>query len=173
MSRAARALLAATLVAAILGLAWSRNRGTPSPSGPGVAQVSAVADGDTIDVSLNGHSERVRLLGIDTPETVDPRKPVGCFGPEASHETKTLLPPGTWVRLERDEELRDRYGRLLAYVIRLPDELSINRHLLAHGFADTLRLGPNKAHLADFAAARNAAKADALGAWGACPHPFE
>lgn len=144
----------------------------PRFSGPGVARVRTVADGDTIDVSLNGHTERVRLLGIDTPETVDPRRPVGCFGPEASHETKTMLPSGTWVRLERDAELRDRYGRLLAYVTRLPDEVSVNEHLLANGFADTLRIGPNKAYVGDYAAARNRARAERIGAWGACPHPF-
>ena len=155
-------------------LVWARvGRVTSQSTKPGMAQVSSVADGDTIDVTLDGHTERVRLLGIDTPETVDPRRPVGCFGPEASHETKALLPPGTWVRLERDVELRDRYGRLLASVTRMPDKLVVNRHLLAGGFADTLRIGPNKAYLADFAAARNQARAQKLGAWGACPSPFE
>lgn len=171
-----RLALVITLVAAVALVAAVRAHasGTDArPSGPGVARVRTVADGDTIDVSLNGHTERVRLLGIDTPETVDPRRPVGCFGPEASHETKSILQPGTWVRLERDVELRDRYGRLLAYVTRLPDELSVNEHLLANGFADTLRIGPNKAYLGDYAAARNRARAGGLGAWGACPQPFE
>ena len=141
-------------------LVWARvGRVTSQSTKPGMAQVSSVADGDTIDVTLDGHT--------------DPRRPVGCFGPEASHETKALLPPGTWVRLERDVELRDRYGRLLAYVTRMPDKLVVNRHLLAGGFADTLRIGPNKAYLADFAAARNQARAQKLGAWGACPSPFE
>lgn len=167
-----RALLIAAL-AALAAFGWLHaSREQPAFSGPGVAQVSSVSDGDTIDVSLNGHTERVRLLGIDTPETVDPRRPVGCFGPESSHETKGLLPVGTWVRLERDVELRDRYGRLLAYVTRLPDELSVNQHLLAGGFADTLRIGPNKAYLSDYAAARNQARDQKLGAWGACPDPF-
>ena len=166
-------VVAFVVVVAAAVVLRTRTGGTDSrPSGPGVAQVRTVADGDTIDVRLDGHTERVRLLGIDTPETVDPRRPVGCFGPEASHETKTMLRPGTWVRLERDVELRDRYGRLLAYVTRLPDEVSVNQHLLANGFADTLRIGPNKAYLGDYAAARNRARAERLGAWGACPQPF-
>lgn len=160
-------------IAAVVLVGWSwLGRHPDEFEGPGVARVVSVADGDTIDVSLDGHTQRVRLLGIDTPETVDPRRPVGCFGPEASHETKRLLTPGTWVRLERDVELRDRYGRLLAYVTRLDDDLSINRHLLAGGFADTLRIGPNTAYVADFAAARNRARSRRLGAWGACAEPF-
>lgn len=55
---------------------------------------------------------------------------------------------------------------------RLPDEVSVNEHLLANGFADTLRIGPNKAYVGDYAAARNRARAERIGAWGACPHPF-
>ena len=171
MKRLVLILVLASAVATVV-IARSGGGSAPAYSGPGVARVRTVADGDTIDVSLNGHTERVRLLGIDTPETVDPRRPVGCFGPEASHETKSMLPGGTWVRLERDVELRDRYGRLLAYVTRLPDELSVNEHLLANGFADTLRIGPNKGYVGDYAAARNRARDLGLGAWGACPHPF-
>ena len=76
-----------------------------------------------------GRDERVRLIGIDTPETVDPRKPVQCFGKEASDHTKALLPAGTAVRLERDAEARDRYDRLLAYVYRASDGLFVNLEL--------------------------------------------
>ncbi len=69
----------------------------------------------------------MRILGADTPETVDPRKPVQCFGPEASAYTKRRLAPGTRVTLETDAEVRDKYGRLLAYVyvggVRYDDEL--------------------------------------------------
>src|SRR4051812_19756968 len=79
------------------------------------ARVTRVVDGDTLVVAVDGHDEKVRLIGIDTPETVDPRKPVQCFGKEASRRMSELLPPGSEVRLERDAELRDRYGRLLAY----------------------------------------------------------
>lgn len=80
------------------------------------ATVERVVDGDTI-VLAGG--ERVRLIGVDTPETKDPRKPVQCFGEAASAHTSALLPPGTAVRLEHDVEPRDRYGRTLAYVYRV------------------------------------------------------
>ena len=76
-----------------------------------------VVDGDTIAVAFGAHTENVRLIGIDTPETKHPTKPVECFGPEASAHTAELLPPGTPVDLERDVEARDVYDRLLAYVV--------------------------------------------------------
>src|SRR5262245_61227833 len=82
--------------------------GTSSDS-TGNAVVRRVIDGDTIDVSIGSRHERVRLIGIDTPETKDPRKPVQCYGPQASALTESLLPDGTAIRLERDEEARDDY----------------------------------------------------------------
>src|SRR5205085_3089746 len=103
---------------ALAGLVTGCDRAGARPDRAGAATVARVVDGDTIVVHLGGRTETVRLLGIDTPETVDPRKPVQCFGTEASHRTKELLPPGTGVRLERDVEARDIYGRLLAYVRR-------------------------------------------------------
>jgi len=90
------------------------------------ATVARVVDGDTIDVTVNGTEERVRLIGIDTPETVKPNTPVQCYGPEASEHTKELLPPGTPVYLERDLVARDDYGRLLSYVFR-NDGVFVNR----------------------------------------------
>ena len=80
--------------------------------------VVQVIDGDTVVARVDGRDEHVRLIGIDTPETVDPKRPVMCFGPEASAETHQLLPAGTPVRLVHDVEARDAYGRLLAYVYR-------------------------------------------------------
>ena len=80
------------------------------------ALVYANIDGDTIKVVLNGKIETVRLIGVDTTETVHPRKPVEYYGRQASYFTKTLLPPNTWVRLTYDWNPRDKYGRLLAYV---------------------------------------------------------
>ena len=93
----------------LLGAACGRGSSGPA-LGPGEAVVKRVIDGDTIVVHLGGRDERVRLIGIDTPETVDPRKPVQCFGKEASKRMGELLPVGTQVTLERDAELRDRYG---------------------------------------------------------------
>ena len=115
-------LVAAPLVAGCGLVSSARDRATsaaPVPPGqPGSATVTRVIDGDTIVVALGGHDERVRLIGIDTPETVSPVKPVQCYGKQASNHTKALLPPGTAVRLVRDVEARDVYGRLLAYVYR-------------------------------------------------------
>ena len=73
-----------------------------------IATVLHVVDGDTIVVKLQGKTETIRLLGIDTPETVHPTKPVECFGPEASAFTKATLKNGSTVRLVRDNEQRDR-----------------------------------------------------------------
>jgi micrococcal nuclease len=111
--------------------------------------------------------QRLRLLGIDTPETVHPTKPVECFGPEASAALARLTPPGTELRLERDVELRDRYGRLLAYAT-LPDGTFVNESLVASGFATTLHIDPNGAHRARLAAAEAAARSSGAGLWSAC-----
>jgi endonuclease YncB( thermonuclease family) len=90
--------------------------------------VVRVIDGDTIVVQVNGHPETVRLIGVDTPETKDPRKPVEYFGKEASRFTATLV-KGQQVRLEiqTNPTSRDRYGRLLAYVFRRSDNLLVNK----------------------------------------------
>jgi micrococcal nuclease len=135
------------------------------------ASVTGVIDGDTIDVHVDtspGHKVRVRLIGIDTPETVKPNTPVQCYGPEAHTRTEALLPPGTRVRLERDVEARDAYDRLLAYVYRAGDGLFVNRQLVVEGFARTLRIEPNTAHAAEFAAAAADAERADLGLWGTC-----
>ena len=134
----------------------------------GTATVTEVIDGDTITVRLAGRTETVRLIGIDTPETVHPTKPVECFGPEASAFTKSLLPPGTRVALVRDVEARDRYGRLLAYVTRVDDDLFVNRAILAAGMATPLVFEPNTAHQRDFAEVAHQASTAKLGLWGAC-----
>jgi micrococcal nuclease len=135
---------------------------------PSDATVTRVVDGDTIHVSIGGHDETVRFIGIDTPETVDPRQPVGCFGKEASDHTKELLPKGTAVRLVRDVEARDRYGRLLAYVYRVKDGLFVNLELAADGYADLLTFPPNVAHVDDFTAAVREARDANRGLWAAC-----
>lgn len=127
-----------------------------------------VIDGDTIEVRIGGVSERVRMIGIDTPETVAPDRPVECFGPEASQRTKDLLPPGAEVRLERDVEARDRYGRLLAYVIRAEDELHVNQVLVAEGFAEARGYEPNVTRQGELDAAEIEARAAGRGLWPAC-----
>lgn len=160
---------ALVLVALALLAISGRGGDTGGATGPGEATVVEVVDGDTLVVDLAGSEERVRILGIDTPETHHPDKPVECFGPEAASRTAELLPEGTVVRLERDVELHDRYGRVLAHVVRRPDELRIGNTLVEEGYADTLRIPPNTSLSADLSAARQRARDAGLGMWGACP----
>ena len=131
------ALLA--LVAAVVAVSVLGASGSAEPTL--TATVLRVIDGDTIEVSMNGREERVRLIGVDTPETVHPEIGVEPFGPEASAFTKRHLPPGTQVRLELDVQQRDRYGRLLAYLY-LPDGRMLNELLLQEGLAQLLTVPP-------------------------------
>lgn len=134
-------------------------------AGGRMAVVAVVVDGDTIEVD---DGERVRLIGIDTPETKDPRRPVGCFGAEASARTAALLPPGTAVRLVADVEPTDRYGRTLAYVVRAEDDLFVNRALVAEGYALVATYPPNVAHVEELVAAQAEARTAGRGLWSAC-----
>lgn len=171
---APRALLALVLVAPAAACTRPATPAVVTVPGTSVRGVAAtvahVVDGDTVDlVVAGGGTERARLLGIDTPETVKPDAPVECFGPEASARTKALLPEDTAVVLQRDEEARDRYGRLLVYVWRRDDGLFVNGALVADGYARTLSIAPNRAHAADLAATAADARARRAGLWGACP----
>ncbi len=131
------------------------------------ATVLRVVDGDTVDFDIDGTKERVRLIGIDTPETKKPDTPVQCYGPEASAFTASLLPEGTPVHLERDVEARDKYGRLLAYVY-LTDGTFVNLAIVRGGYAHLLTFPPNVAHVDEFVAAARAAEAQNAGLWGGC-----
>jgi micrococcal nuclease len=162
-----RALLITSLVLLALSGCGLIDRGGTGP--PGEATVVRVVDGDTVDVRVGRRAETARLLGVDTPETVEPGAPVDCYGPEASDRTKELLPAGTEVRIERDVEARDRYGRLLVYVVRVRDDLFVNRSLLADGFARPLSIAPNDAHQAELSRAAAEARAAGRGLWGVCP----
>jgi micrococcal nuclease len=163
---------APALILLVLSLTVTACGGDPSPSEPaGEATVVRVVDGDTIVVRLAGGEEHVRLLGIDTPESVDPRSPVECFGEEASRRAQELLPAGSTVRLERDVEARDRYDRLLAYVHRADDELFVNLAMVEEGYATVLTYPPNVTHAGAFDAAAADARRSGRGLWGACPDP--
>lgn len=131
------------------------------------ATVERVVDGDTVVVNEGGRRERVRLTGVDTPETVKPDSPVECFGPQASAETHRLL-DGRDVRLEFDVETTDRFGRQLAYVFRRSDGLFVNEALLRGGFAERFRSTPNRRYVDRLIAAESAARRAGLGLWGAC-----
>lgn len=133
--------------------------------------VDYVVDGDTIDVVINGDEERIRLIGIDTPETKKRNSPIECFGPEASAFTESLLPVGTPVRIERDIVNRDDYGRLLGYVYRTEDGIFVNYEIMRQGFAQPLSISPNDLYAQLFADAARAAQADGAGLWAACRSP--
>jgi micrococcal nuclease len=129
--------------------------------------VVEVVDGDTIKATVIGKVETIRLIGIDTPETVHPSEPVECFGPNASPAARVLR--GRLVMLEADPSQgdRDRYGRLLRYVFL--DGRNFNRYLIAEGFAHEYTYdGPYK-YQAEFKAAERQARATGKGMWSSCP----
>jgi micrococcal nuclease len=141
---------------------------TPTGANGANATIVRVVDGDTVDATIGGHDERVRLIGIDTPETKKPDTPIQCFGPEATAYTESLLPSGTEIRIERDVEARDDYGRLLGYVYRASDGLFVNLAIVAGGYARPLTIAPNVAYAPDFVQAARDAEAADLGLWGGC-----
>lgn len=138
-----------------------------STTTPDTYFVQKVVDGDTIDVLIKGETVRLRLVGMDTPEVVDPRKVVQCFGKEASAEGHTLLEE-QWVRLEYDPVAGtyDRYGRMLAYVFRASDGLFYNEFMIAHGYAHEYTYSGQKyTYQTLFKAAQASAQEAQLGFW--------
>lgn len=126
------------------------------------AKVTAVTDGDTFTVDLDGKSEKVRLLLIDTPETKHPTKPVQPFGPEASKFTTKLLTDKT-VKLEFDVSERDKYGRILAYAY--VDDKMVNELLLEKGLARVAVFPPDVKYVDEFRKIQKKAQAARLGIW--------
>lgn len=134
------------------------------PVGP-YYKVTRVVDGDTLVVNVNGVDEKVRLIGINTPETVDPRKTVECFGKEASSRMKELA-DGKNVRLESDnsQSTRDSYGRLLSYIY-LEDGQMLNRKMVAEGYAyEYTYMTPYK-YQKEFRDVQTLARVSARGLW--------
>ena len=131
----------------------------------GLVTVTRVVDGDTIVIEINGTSEKIRLIGVDTPETVDPRKPVQCFGKEASAFTKSLL-EGNQVRLESDSSQgdRDKYGRLLRYVF-LSDDTFVNKEIIAQGYGHEYTYRTPYYYQKDFKTAERSARETKRGLW--------
>lgn len=127
--------------------------------------VVRVVDGDTVVVSLTGKESTVRLIGLDTPETVDPRKPVQCFGEEASQEAHRLL-DGQRVRLEMDssQDSHDKYGRMLAYVF-LQDGRMFNKYMIADGFGHEYTYRVPYKYQSEFKMAQQEARAAQKGLW--------
>jgi micrococcal nuclease len=131
----------------------------------GAARVERVVDGDTIVVRVDGRSERVRYIGVDTPESVKPGVRVQCFAKSAAKENRRLV-LGRDVRLSYDAERRDRYGRLLAYVWR--GDLLVNAELVRLGYGKPLEIAPNLAHASQLRELAAAAKRGRRGLWSRC-----
>ena len=130
-------------------------------------RVVRVVDGDTIAVLVSGRREMVRYIGVDTPETRHPTKGRQCYGPAASAFNARLV-AGERVRLERDVEERDRYGRLLAYVYRVRDSLFVNGELVRRGYAKPLTIAPDVRHADRFLALAREARQARRGLWAEC-----
>jgi micrococcal nuclease len=142
---------------------------------PGLYRIVHYDDGDTIAVDMNGTTETLRFVGVDTPETHDPRKPVQCYGPEAAAFTKKLISEaGNKVRLSSDPEStnRDRYDRLLRYIY-LPDGRLVQDELVRNGYAFYYPYFPfTKAER--FKAEQDEAKQAKRGLWAHCtPTPTD
>lgn len=127
--------------------------------------VIRVVDGDTLHVNIAGDDETVRLVGVNSPETVDPRKPVECFGKQASDEAKKIL-TGAKVHVEIDPSQgeRDKYGRLLAYIF-LQDGTNFNQLMIAEGYAYEYTYNVPYKYQSAFKLAQENAKKDEKGLW--------
>ncbi len=154
-------------------------RATPPPAATTRGTITRgpvvyVSDGDTIGVDLGGPTTtRVRLLGIDAPESKDPGSPAQCFGPQAARLATVLLPRGSMVTVvtDPDQDRVDRYGRLLAYVFRRGERVPVNQTLLERGAARVYVYRRNRPfrRLAAFRAAEARAWTAKLGVWNMCP----
>lgn len=157
----------------LAGLLWIGQRYgwlekiTSDVSPSGMYRVSSFEDGDTISVDMNGTIERVRFIGVDTPETQDPRKPVQCYGKAASEFTRNLIGDNS-VRLEADpaNTNRDRYNRLLRYIY-LPDGTLVNAEIIRQGYGFAYTSFPFE-RIDEFRALEKHAREQNLGLWGAC-----
>jgi len=138
----------------------------PVPAAGNLYMVEGVTDGDTIKVDIDGSIETIRLIGMDTPEIVDPRKPVQCFGKESSEKAREML-GGKKIRLEADptQGERDAYNRLLRYVY-LEDGTSFDRWMIAEGYAHeyTYQSKPYK-YQAEYQSAEKSAREGKKGLW--------
>lgn len=135
---------------------------------PRSAKVLRVVDGDTILVrdTAGGAVERVRYIGVDTPESVKPNTPVQCFAHQASDFNRRLV-QGKLVRLVPDQEPRDKYGRSLAFVYA--GSTFVNAELLRNGYARTIEIAPNISKADYFAGLERVAIRTNKGLWRACP----
>ena len=192
-------IIVAVIVAFVSGSAFVSNTPKPSPT-PSIVEVRntptlspttvptqdlspipndktytviQVVDGDTIKVSMDDVKTTIRLIGLDTPETVDPRKPVQCFGKEATNKMLELLRSKT-VLLEEDQSQgdKDKYGRLLRYIF-LPDGTNVNKTLIQEGYAYEYTYNLPYRYQDEFKKAQISARESKRGLWAdnACVTP--
>ena len=161
-------ILAVLISTGIMSLAFDYHEGTGQVRGVVLQkkQIAQVVDGDTIKAEIDGKTETIRLIGINTPEIEDPRKPVECFGIEASNRLKDLL-DGKAVILEPDENLsdRDKYSRLLRYVRLDNEETTVNERMIAEGFAYEEDYGTNYKLELRFTIVETIARSRGVGLW--------
>ena len=160
-------LLLVLAVAAYTATAGDDSGGSPEREGARVGRVVRVVDGDTIHVQVGDTREKVRYIGVDTPESLKPGTPVECFAKRASAFNHSLV-AGERVRLVLDAEPRDRYGRLLAYVYRERDGRFVNAALVRGGYAQPLSIPPNVAHAEAFRRLASTTRRAGRGLWSAC-----
>lgn len=127
--------------------------------------VIKVTDGDTLDINIDGQKQTIRLIGLNTPETVDPRKPVECFGKQASDKAKELL-TGKKVRIEKDPSQGDydKYQRLLAYVF-LEDGTNFNKYMIQEGYGYEYTYDLPYKYQKEFKLAQEQARSQKKGLW--------
>ncbi|GAA1185212.1 thermonuclease family protein [Nesterenkonia xinjiangensis] len=161
------AVLGVILIGAVIS--WLQGLGAEEPQerpeGAEAGTLVRVIDGDTLIVELDGQDERIRLLNIDTPESVHPTEPVECLGPESSAHMETLVSPGDEVFLEYDQERTDRYDRMLAGV--WADEVLLNVQMARAGYGAPVHYPPNDRFLAAVEQAWEQAEADGVGLFAA------
>lgn len=162
---------AALFGALVVGFGWLPEPG--SQRDPVVVSVTRVVDGDTFKVTGYGAKlETVRLIGVDTPETVKPGTPKQCYGQQASDYTKHELPRGAAVQLRFDKDApeRDHFGRVLAYAwLSAGNGPMLNLELVRKGYARAAYYKPHDDYKTLFKQAQTKAQADHRGRWGACP----
>jgi micrococcal nuclease len=144
----------------------------PEVKGDTQYKVERTVDGDTIEIKIGDKTEKLRYIGVNTPETVKPNTPVQCFGKESSDFNKSLV-EGKSVVLEKDISERDRYGRLLRYVYLVNDkgELEmVNKKLIEEGYASVSTFPPDVKYQKVFLAAEKRAKEGKKGLWASCPN---
>lgn len=159
-----RISMAMTLAATATPIGASQALSPPQPgAGSGLVTVQRVVDGDTLDVVRDGRHVRVRLLNINTPETVDPNRAAECGGPDASDWLRQRLPAGSAITLTHDVELLDRYGRELA-LVTAADGGVVNVEIARNGLGEAVRYEPNQRFYPQVLRRAGAGQVDRLGA---------